>query len=93
MNSTCRGEGEGLNCKTRRQRGCVLIGCRDKRCFRGICTPGMGSGQEVLRVRECKTTSPPRVQRDSQESSRLPQRCGDGGTSQREHTNTDMKQN
>lgn len=36
MNSTCRGEGEGLNCKTRRQRSCVLKACRGKQRFRGV---------------------------------------------------------
>lgn len=71
MNSTCRGEGEGLNCKTRRQRSCVLKACRDKRCFRGICTLGTGSSREVLRVREGETTSSPSVQSVSQESSQL----------------------
>lgn len=35
MNSTCRGEGEGLNCKTRRQRSCALKACGQKRCFWG----------------------------------------------------------
>lgn len=35
MNSTCRGEGEGLNCKTRRQRSCALKACRHKRCVVG----------------------------------------------------------
>lgn len=50
MNSTCRGEGEGLNCKTRRQRSCALKACRHKRCvvggaggegrLGGVCTLG-----------------------------------------------------
>lgn len=71
MNSTCRGEGEGLNCKTRRQRSCVLKACRHKRCFRGICTLGTGSGRGMLRIRECKTASSPRVQSDSRKSSQL----------------------
>lgn len=42
MNSTCRGEREGLNCKTRRQRGCVLKAGREKRCFRVDLHPGDG---------------------------------------------------
>lgn len=42
MNSTCRGEREGLNCKTRRQRGCVLKAGRQKRCFRVDLHPGDG---------------------------------------------------
>ena len=71
MNSTCRGEGEGLNCKTRRQRSCALKACRYKRCFRVFCTLGTGSGREVLRVGECKTISSPSVQSVSQESSQL----------------------
>lgn len=81
MNSTCRGEGEGLNCKTRRQRSCALKACRQKRCFwgggggwGGICTLGMWSsykGVLVLRTRGWQTASSPRVQSDSRESSQL----------------------
>lgn len=72
MNSTCRGEGEGLNCKTRRQRSCALKAGRDKRCLRVICTLGTGSGRVALRGSgERTTTSSPSVQSVSQESSRL----------------------
>lgn len=45
MNSTCRGEGEGLNCKTRRQRSCALKACRHKQCAVRVCTLGGRAGQ------------------------------------------------
>lgn len=37
MNSTCRGEGEGLNCKTRRQRSRVL------KAYRGAVSVALGA--------------------------------------------------
>lgn len=68
MNSTCRGEGEGLNCKTRRQRSCALKACRDQAVlWGGVCTLGTASSQEVER----ETTRSPGVQRDGQESNQL----------------------
>ena len=94
MNSTCRGEGEGLNCKKRRQRSCALKACRDRRCFRGICTLGTGSSRDVLKGPEnVKTTSSPRVQSDSQESSRLRGHRGVETVAQtKENTHTCNKQ-
>lgn len=45
MDSTCRGEREGLNCKTRRQRGCALKAGRQKQSFRVRSAPrGWGVG-------------------------------------------------
>lgn len=69
MDSTCRGEREGLNCKTRRQRGCALKAGRQKRRFRVRSAPrGRGIGCGVGRGSENLTPSP-RVQSHSRESS------------------------
>lgn len=69
MNSTCRGEGEGLNCKTRRQRSCALKACRHKRCvvggeggeerLVGVCTLGEGlpTASPSTPPPECRATA------------------------------------
>lgn len=72
MNSTCRGEGEGLNCKTRRQRSCVLKACRGKRCFGGHLHTGEGGHAGRCRGSgKCGAAPSPSVQSNSQESSQL----------------------
>lgn len=88
MNSTCRGEGEGLNCKTRRQRSCALKACGHKRCALGGGSAPWGRRQAEgcadHGTEDRIIAQGAERQLGKQPAQRL-QKCRDGGTNQRTH--------